>query len=337
MAKKQKNRLSGLTVEEISLVDKGAGEGVDVKLIKRIGDATPAEAYAELQRMAAKEASRMAKSSHSAERLTEEQCFARYFDSRDPTIKSLLALAKGHVVGARKTTPLDTVRDRVGTGPDCDGDDDEFAEYMEKAAAAAKRDPTKTQAQHFSCMWEVRKRAKPPANSSKTDDDDVMADDSGSDDFDDDDSPTLGPPRGPRGGAGSKSSGRSSGVYETSGVNTMTNARQASVGSFEGSYSPSKRPSSVSPPAVTRGASSTVTALKPPNTDPPSLRKSARRISAGPTDEQLKKRALRYVELKTIGRSTNEGITYMHAPKRVRKAMEERWVEEAVQRERTRR
>jgi hypothetical protein len=83
--------------------------------------------------------------------------------------------------------------------------------------------------------------------------DDDAADEPDGDMDDDDAGPELGGPRGPRGGAGSKNSGRSKGLYEVSGVNVLTNARMASVGAVEGSYDDRARPSSVSPPAVTDG------------------------------------------------------------------------------------
>jgi hypothetical protein len=171
----------------------------------------------------------------------------------------------------------------------------------------------------------MRKRAKPPANSGDTDDD-VMGEEP-TDDFDDDSSgPQLGGPRGPRGGTGSVSSGRSSGVYEGSGVNTMTNARMAASTPNSGSYNPSRR-SFVSGPPITRGASARVSGPKPPNTDPPSLRKSV-----GPTDEQLRKRTEKYIWLKPEGRSTAEGVEYATAPKPVRRAMEKRWRDERLAR-----
>jgi hypothetical protein len=119
-------------------------------------------------------------------------------------------------------------------------------------------------------MWEVRKRAKPPANSDETDDDDVASDDD-RDQFDDDGGPMMG---GRQSDASTKGGRRFDGPDMAGGGGPARLVpRNASTGSFEGSYDPSRRPASVSPPAITRGATTRVTAPKPPNTDPPSLRK----------------------------------------------------------------
>ena len=82
-------------------------------------------------------------------------------------------------------------------------------------------------------------------------DDPDGADDPDYDMGDDSDGPELGPPRGPGGGAGSQSKGRSSADYELSGVNTSTNSPMADTTSNPGSYDPSRRSPSYAPPAIT--------------------------------------------------------------------------------------
>jgi hypothetical protein len=133
-----------------------------------------------------------------------------------------------------------------------------YEELMAKAERMHADGHAATVEQAFSKLYQSRdpairlltKAAVMPApnpSSSRdldTDDDEDMAD-AGDDDMDDDDSgPSLGPNPAGGGGASLINRGRSSAVYEMSGVNTATNARMASVGATEGSYNPRARPAS---------------------------------------------------------------------------------------------
>ena len=215
--------LDDMIITEFSLVDVPADKRALPVMAKR-DELSPKQAYESLWEQAGLLVNQFSKREDT--KLTQPQVFEKLLLSRDPKI------------------PIDA--------------DEAYHVMMAKAAELHISDPSRTEAQHFAALYEKRVI---PQRESDTDDGD---DPSGADDpdpagdMDDDDAGVeLGPPRGPRGGAGIKNRGQSKGVYETSGVNVMTIARPASTGSVEMSYNDRARPSSASPPAATDGKSRT--------------------------------------------------------------------------------
>jgi hypothetical protein len=248
-----------------SVVDFPANPHAEILLAKGGGvQIAPAEAYRRLCDHAAQMVSRVAKGAD-GQLLTQEQCFARLLESRDPVIREFANIAKGHGISLRAHPPAD----------------ENYEVLMARATEMSKRSG-RTVAVEFAQLYEKRNQ---PIH-------DTEADPDG--DLDDADSVgELGPPR--NASSTRQNPQRSSGVYETSGVNISTNSPMAPTGAVQGSYDPRGRPDA---------------ATKPPNVPV--------REGGDPRYEKRLRRAKRLIDK---GFSAGEAVRIAMAPKAVRKAL----------------
>jgi hypothetical protein len=147
MAKQQTHILTKITLDPddgASVVDYPANPHAGILIAKGAGARiTTAEAYQRLCDHAAQMVLRVEKSAD-GKRLTQEQCFARLFESRDPVIRELVDIAKGYGVPRHTHPPAD----------------EEFDTAMAMAKASHVTDPSRTAEQYFAEIYERRRLEK---------------------------------------------------------------------------------------------------------------------------------------------------------------------------------